>query len=148
MIILENLLNTLATSTACSYSSKMLKIKPKIVVKIDDTSNNKKVYYGDEGQVVDEPVVKPKPVKKLNNVAVEEQPSTEENVQKLKKGFKKKYQQNGNDLETKWYQVYQEHNTSEFKDIKDSELKALQSLCKNAFNEEVQKLMKSKLKTE
>lgn len=118
--------------------------KPKPVVKIDDTSNNKKVYFGDDGQVTDKPAVKPKPLKKVNNVVATEEPATDEIVEKPKKGFKKQYQQNGNDLETKWYQVHAEHNTNEFKDIKDSELNALQSVCKNAFNEEVQKLTRSK----
>lgn len=112
----------------------MIKNKQKTVLKIDDSSSNKKVYFGDEGQIVDEPVDKPKQPK----IVV-----AEEKVNDGEK-FKKHHHQNGKDLERKWYQTYEEHNTSEFKDIKDSELRALQSVCKNAFFEEIQALQKSK----
>lgn len=111
----------------------MIKNKQKTVLKIDDSSSNKKVYFGDEGQVVDEPVDRPKQTK---IVVAEEKVNDGE-------GFKKRHQQNGKDLERKWYQTYEQHNTSEFKDIKDSELRALQSICKNAFLEEIQALQKS-----
>lgn len=117
----------------------MIKIK-KPALKIDDSSNNKKVYFGDDGEEVDVPAfVKATPAKAQENVVVESATNGEH-----KKGFKKRYQPNHNELETKWYQLYQEHNTSEFKDIKDAELTSLQNLCKNSFNEEVQKLQKSK----
>ena len=64
--------------------------------------------------------------------------------QQPKKNFKK-YQSNGQDIETKWYQLHEEHNTNEFKDIKDSELTTLQQLCRSAFSDEILKLTKSKL---
>lgn len=114
-------------------------MKPKQAVKIDEAGNNKKVYFGDDGQVVDKPVVKQK-IAKVPKVVVENE--TSEVLEKPKKSFKK-YQQNGEDLETRWYQFYEEHNTSEFKEIKDSELKTLQTFCRNCFNEEIQNLSKS-----
>lgn len=121
-------------------------MKPKTPVVIDTDSSNKKVYFGDGGEVVDEPVVKKKVFKTPKPDAAEvEEGTSEEFAYKSKKGFKK-YQQNGQDLETKWYQVHEEHNTNEFKDIKDSELSTLQQLCRSSFNDEIQKLSKSKLK--
>lgn len=114
-------------------------MKPKTAVKIDDSSSNKKVYFGDDGGVVDKPQVKP------NNGNHEKLTESDEvSTPKLKKGFKK-HQQNGESIEAKWYQVYEEHNTKEFKEIKDSELITLQQLCKSSFNDEIQKLSKSKL---
>lgn len=120
-------------------------MKPKPVVKIDDNVTTKKVYFGDDGQIVDKPIVKKKP-EKLNKIPAEETETsevTEEPNHKFKKGFKK-HQQSAQDLGTKWYQVHEEHNTSEFKDIKDSELNTLQQLCRSSFNDEIQKLTKSK----
>lgn len=119
-------------------------MKPKVkqTVKIDEVGNNKKVYFGEEGQEV---VVKPKKLKTPKVVAPEE---TEEvshvSHKKPRKSFNQ-HQQNGDDLETKWYQFFEEHNTSEFKEIKDSELSTLQQLCRNCFNDEIQRLSKSKL---
>lgn len=106
----------------------------------DKNGTSKKVYFGDDGQVVDKPVVKQK-VEKIPK-AQEATEESSEIVVKPKKGFKK-YQQNAPDLETKWYQVHEEHNTSEFKEIKDSELTTLHSLCRSSFNDEIQKLSKS-----
>lgn len=124
-------------------------MKPKTPVVIDTSVSNKKVYFGDIGEVVDKPVVKKKVEKhsKPEVAAVEEtfDETSGEVAQKPKKGLKK-YQPNGQDLETKWYQVYEEHNTNEFKDIKDSELSTLQQLCRTSFNDEIQKLTKSELR--
>lgn len=121
-------------------SSLEIKMKPKQTVKIDEAGNNKKVYFGDDGQVVDKPVVKQKIVKVPKVVA---EVGTSEVLEKKPKKSFKKYQPNGEDLETRWYQFYEEHNTSEFKEIKDSELNTLQALCRNCFNEEIQKLSNS-----
>jgi hypothetical protein len=120
-------------------------MKPKTVVKIDDNQSNKKVYFGDQGQVVDEPIVKPKPLKKVETVAAEvaEEESTDF-VKKPRKNFKK-FDSNGDDIGVKWYQAHEEYNTNEFKDIKDSELATLQQLCRSSFNDEIQKMTKSKL---
>jgi hypothetical protein len=122
-----------------SLNSPSIKMNPKKVVKIDEKGSNKKVYFGDGGVVVDKPVVKEKTDKKKETETEEvfEQP-------KAKKGFKK-HQQAANDIEEKWYQTYEEYNTSEFKEIKDSELNTLQSLCRSSFNDEIQKLTKSEL---
>lgn len=117
-------------------------MKPKTAVEIDTKSTSKKVYFGDDGQVVDKPVVKEKVAKTLKVPDGTEESS--EIVVKSKKGFKK-HHQSVPDLETKWYQVHEEYNTSEFKEIKDSELTTLHSLCRSAFNDEIQKLSKSKL---
>lgn len=134
--------NREVNKTACAgtHSDKM-KPKVKQTVKIDEVGNNKKVYFGEEGQEVDEPVVKPKALKIPKVVAPEE--TEEVSYKKPKKSFNK-HQQNGDDLETKWYQFFEEHNTSEFKEIKDSELSTLQQLCRNCFNDEIQRLSKSK----
>lgn len=117
-------------------------MKPKVkqIVKIDDSVENKKVYFGTEGEVVDTPVVKKKPIKAVEPEAEDE--DVTEVVQKPKKSFKKS-QQNGQDLGTKWYQFHEEHNTNEFKDIKASELSTLQQLCRTSFNDEILKLNKS-----
>lgn len=118
-------------------------MKPKVPLKIDDNVAAKKVYFGDNGEVVDKPVVKKK-AEKLKQVEVTET-ETSEVAENPKKGFAKRPQHNGQDLGTRWYQVHEEFNTSEFKDMKDSELATLQQLCRSCFNEEIQKLTKSGL---
>jgi hypothetical protein len=120
-------------------------MKPKNTVKIDENDSNKKVYFGDDGQVVDKPIVKKKVEKSFKIAAVVEKEgeSTEISENKPKKGYKK-FQQKVDDLETKWYQFFAEHNTNEIKDIKDSELNTLQQLCRACFNDEIQKQTKSK----
>lgn len=122
-------------------------MKPKVkqIVKIDDSVENKKVYFGTEGEVVDKPVVKKKQVKAAEPEVKDE--DVTEIVQKPKKNFKKS-QQNGQDLGTKWYQHFEEHNTNEFKDIKASELSTLQQLCRTCFNDEIVKLNKSECFTQ
>lgn len=115
-------------------------MKPKTVIATDKSSTNKKVYFGDDGVVVDKPDV-------TSTTEKQQKPDKSENVlpfiSKEKKGFKK-YQQNAKDIEMKWYQVHEKNNTSEFKEMKDSELSALQQLCKSSFSVEIQKLSKSK----
>lgn len=120
-------------------------MNPKAVVKVDENGSNKKVYFGDDGSVVEKPAVKPKAKKVQEEEAEGEtfEGTGGEFVKKPKKNFKKQYQ-SGENLETKWYQVYEEHNTNEFKDIKDSELTILQQLCRSSFNSEILKLSKSK----
>lgn len=108
-------------------------MKPKNPLIIADNSNNKKVYFGDNGEVVDKPVIKKKP---------EKNGGEEISVKTTKKIFKKP-QQHAQDLETKWYETFEEYNTNEFKDIKDADLETLKKLCKNAFTEEIQKMAKS-----
>lgn len=117
-------------------------MKPKVPLKIDDSVASKKVYFGDNGEVVDAPVVKKKHVKA--NKVEEVETETTEVAKTPKKGFNKKPQQNGEDLGIRWYQVHAEFNTDEFKEIKDSELNVLQQLCRSCFNDEIQKLSKSK----
>lgn len=89
---------------------------------VEKNKSNKKIYFGDDGEIVDKPPSQP--------------------LSKSKKR-PEKHHQDGQNLETKWYQVYEEYNTNEFNDIKDSELKVLQQLCQSSFNDEVQKLIKS-----
>ena len=110
-------------------------MKPKAAVIIDNNSANKKVYFGDDGGIVDKLRGGENPVK-LDKSEIE-------NVSKTKKQAFNKKQQNWEDVEKKWYQVYEEHNTSEFKEIKDSDLTALQQLCKSSFNDVIQKLSRS-----
>lgn len=116
-------------------------MKPKVPLVIDDSSASKKVYFGDSGEIVDKPLVKKK-IEKPKKIE-ESETATPEVAQKSKKGFAKRPPQNGQDLETKWYQVHAEYNTHEFKDIKDSELTTLQQLCRSCFNDEIQRLTKS-----
>lgn len=118
-------------------------MKPKVkqVVKIDDNVENKKVYFGNGGEVVDKPVVKQKKVKAVEP-EIKDEDVTEETDSRPKKNFKKS-QQNGKDLGAKWYQFHEDHNTNEFKDIKASELSTLQQLCRSSFNDEIVKLNKS-----
>lgn len=113
-------------------------------IKIDD-STNKKVYFGDDGQVVDKPKKQQEPAKKQEK-HVEEDLTTDDKTTGGKQGFKKKRRDDGGGLETKWYHVHQEHNTGEVKDIKDSELSTLQSLCKSAFQAASSELQKSEFR--
>lgn len=103
-------------------------MKPKTAVVIDSSVSNKKVYFGESGDVIDKPVVKHK---------IEDRQKPEST--KTKREFKKQ------DVETKWYQLNEEHNTKEFADIKDSELQLLEKQCRSSFNDEILKLTKSKL---
>jgi hypothetical protein len=119
----------------------MNKNKLKLPIKIDDSAN-KKVYFGDDGQVVDKPKKQQEPAKK-HEKHVEE--STADDKTNGKQGFKKKRRDDAVGLETKWYHVHQEHNTGEVKDIKDSELSALRSLCKSAFQAASSELQKSEI---
>lgn len=120
-------------------------MKPKIkqIVKIDDAASNKRVIFGDDLQEIEAPVVKHKFVKPVETEEAVEETGEISGNKKQKKGFKKQYD-NADDVGTKWYQFYEEHNTNEFKDIKDSELNTLQQICRSCFNDETQKLTKSK----
>lgn len=94
-------------------------------LKISTEKTNKKIFFGENGEVVDKPIV--------NN---------EEKQNKIKKS--KKHFSNGSDIGTKWYQLYDEYNTKEPMEIKESEFKTFEEHCKKCFTEEVEKLQKSK----
>jgi hypothetical protein len=99
--------------------------------------NKKKLYFTDEGGVEE---------KSSKQLVIENGNSTEvaEKKHKSKKNFQKN-QKFDSDVESKWYHKFEEHNVEEFIDIKESELKAFQELCKRCYNDEVTKLRKSKI---
>lgn len=117
-------------------------MKPKVPLKIDLDSESKKVYYGDDGSVVDKPKEK-KIKKKIENSEIAEVNEVPKVKNKIK--FKKnKDKDESGKIEEKWYMKFADYNTSELKEIKDSEINALTQLCRTAFNEIVTKLEKSK----
>lgn len=113
----------------------MLKNKDKTPLKIDLNTSTKKVYFGDDGGVVDQP----KQMKKIEK-------SEELNGHSAKKKDKFNKKQNNEEakqIETKWYQKFDEHNTGELKELSDFENKTLAQICRNAFSELIVKLEKS-----
>jgi hypothetical protein len=114
----------------------------KVPLVIDTSAKNKKLFFGDDGEVVDKPAGKKE--SKKND-------SPQKNTNQNKSNGKFSHKQNGfgpkkeeGDLEQKWHQLYAEHNTDEIIDIKNSEFSTFEDFCKKCFNEEVQKLTKSK----
>lgn len=98
------------------------------MVKAVDTSK-KKIYFGDDGQVIEKPVAE----------------QSKQNKQEPDKKNQNVIQTNtAHDLEAKWYQLNQQHNTCDFTDIKDSELSKLKSLCTECYISETQILQKGK----
>lgn len=97
-------------------------------LKISESTGNKKIFFGDDGEVVD------KPQHKAEN--------------SKNKSFKKSHT-NGTDTEItdKWHQKYDEYNSNELTELKESELKTFIDHCKNCFEEQVPKLEKSKFST-
>jgi hypothetical protein len=109
---------------------KLIKMNKKEPLKITTEKTNKKIFFGENGEVVDKPVIN----------------SDESQNNKIKKS--KKYNarnDTGKDIETKWYQIYDEYNTKELMEIKESEFKTFEEHCKKCFTETVEKLEKSKL---
>lgn len=99
--------------------------KEPLVISTEKT--NKKIFFGEDGEVVDKPI------------------EIKENKQSNKIKKLTKFDSNGTDIETKWYQLYEEYNTNELMEIKESEFRTFEEHCKKCFTEEVEKLQKSKL---
>lgn len=110
-------------------------MKPKTPLKIDLDSESKKVYFGDDGSVVDKP--KEKKIEKII-----QEPEITHTFSNGKAKFKKS--QNPDEIQQKWYMKFADFNSDELKEIKDSEINALTQLCKSSFNDVVAKLEKSK----
>ena len=75
-------------------------------LKITTEKTNKKIFFGENGEVVDKPI--------------ENSEETQNN--KIKKS--KKYNARndpGHDIETKWYEVYDEYNTKELMEVQKLE---------------------------
>jgi hypothetical protein len=118
-------------------------MKPKVPLKIDLDSESKKVYFGDDGSVVDKPKEK-KIKKKIENSETSE--VNEASKVKNKGKFKKNWETDDSEkIEEKWYMKFADFNTNEFKEIKDSEVSTLTQLCRSSFNEIVAKLEKGKI---
>ncbi|XP_070497561.1 nucleolar complex protein 1 [Chironomus tepperi] len=96
-------------------------IKNKEPLKITTEKTNKKIFFGENGEIVDKPIE-----------------TKDEKQEKIKKS--KKY--DGHDIGKKWYQLYDEYNTKELMEIKESEFKTFEEHCKKCFTEEVEKLQK------
>ncbi|XP_055373375.1 CCAAT/enhancer-binding protein zeta [Condylostylus longicornis] len=90
----------------------------------ESSSKNKKIIFGDDGEVLSEKQIKDKK-RKFNKIS--NNPKDTEN-----------------DIGKKWYEVYPEYNIcEEVIEIKDSEQKSLEELCKNAYEEELPHLLKN-----
>lgn len=100
----------------------------KELLKIAENPGNKKIFFGDDGEIIDKPLEKKE--EKQNN--------------KIKKS--KNHMKNGNDRDigSKWFEEYDEYNTKELSEIKESEFKTFEEHCKKCFDEEVEKSQKSK----
>ena len=98
-------------------------------IKISTNPGNKKIIFGEDGEVVDKPVQEKKESDKNNK-------NSKKNNNKLKNGTE-------NDLGKKWHQQYDEHNSKELAEIKESEFRTFEEHCKKCFDEEVEKLVKS-----
>lgn len=113
----------------------MIKIKDKTPLKIDLNSSTKKVYFGDDGSVVDKPIISEK---------IENSELSSDQYSTKNKLTKKSKNDESNDVEKKWYHTFQDFNTNELKELSDFENKTLSQICRHAFNELVVKLEKSK----
>ena len=112
-------------------------MKPKEPLKILPSGGNKKVYFADDGKVTEK--VTPSP-----QIVISKEKTAEEPQIKQKK-FKKDSRKEGEELGTRWYQVYEEHNSNEMTEVKDSEMRSFEEHCKKCFNEEFENFQKSKL---
>lgn len=112
----------------------MMKNKDKTPLKIDLNTSTKKVYFGDDGGVVD----KPKKVEKEDISEISNGHSASKNKQ-----FGKKSTDQSKEIEKKWYQKFDAFNTGEVKELSDFENKTLAQICRNAFSELIVKLEKS-----
>lgn len=95
-------------------------MKPKEPLKIGEISSNKKIIFDDSGKVSE----------KANSTPVKE-------IKHKKKSFE-------NNVELgSWYKSFEEHNSNERIDIKDTDMKSFQIHCKECFEEMAETFKKS-----
>lgn len=109
-------------------------MKPKEPLKIATNGDNKKIYFGENGKKSEQAATKP------------EISENKEKVKPEKKKWKKDFRKESEGLGTKWYQVYDEYNTNEQIDIKDSDLRMFEEHCKKSFNDQLEEFKNSKVK--
>lgn len=112
---------------------------------INTNAQNKKIFFNEDGDVVDKPVTKKEKKKNEPQTENNEVNAEDSNVKfnkKNKNGYK---QPSDNDVESRWHQLFEEYNTDEFIEIKTTEFNTFEEFCKKCFTEEVQRLGKSKL---
>lgn len=114
----------------------MIKNKDKTPLKIDLNTSTKKVYFGDDGGVVDKP-------KKVEKEEKSEVSNGHGAAGSKNKQFGKKSTDESKEIEKKWYQKFDAFNTGEVKELSDFENKTLTQICRNAFSELIVKLEKS-----
>lgn len=114
-------------------------MKPKQPLKITANGSNKKVYFADDGEIIEKVILSPQ-------IVIPSENKDESQIKQQKKKFKKDYRKEGEELGTRWYQVYEEHNSNEMIEVKDSEMRSFEEHCKKCFNEELENFQKSKLK--
>lgn len=107
-------------------------MKPKELLKITSNSSNKKIYFEDNGKASE----------KVEQIVKTPILSESSEIKPQKKKFKK---HDGEDLGMKWYQAFEEHNTEEQTEIKDTEMRMFEEHCKKCFNDEIENFKKSKL---
>lgn len=112
-------------------------MKTKEPLKITANSSSKKVYFGDDGKITEKVISTPLTTKVIEN-------NEEIEINQEKKKYKKNYRKEGEELGTRWYQVYDEYNSNEITDVKDSEMRSFEEHCKKCFNEELEHFQKSK----
>lgn len=113
-------------------------MKPKEPLKIGPSGSNKKVYFADDGKVTEK--VTPSPQIVISKEKIVEEPQIKQHKKKFKDSRKE-----GEELGTRWYQIYEEHNSNEMIEVKDSEMRSFEEHCKKCFNEELENFQKSKL---
>lgn len=113
-------------------------MKPKEPLVIATNSSNKKIYFEENGKTSEK-------VNQVEKTAKLSENNDSTPAKPHKKKFKKDYRKEGEELGTKWYQVHDEHNTDEMIEMKDTEVRSFEEHCKKCFNEEFEKIKKSKL---
>lgn len=121
------------------------------MLSINDKRKNKKIIFDDDGDIVPENVIEKKNLKKskdfintTSNAYVTTTATEENNINGIYDNKRKNEPKNYEDeLGKKWYEIYAEfNNTGELVELKDTEEKDLQDLCKNAFDNDLPHLLK------
>jgi ribosomal protein S3AE len=101
-------------------------------MKIDLNPKGKKLVFNDDGETIEKPV----------EISLDST-NGDKKSSKHKNKFKKN-DMNSDDVESKWYQLYDEYNSNELLEMKDAEFNTFRDFCRNCFEEEIQRLAKSK----
>lgn len=108
-------------------------------IKIEAGMQNKKILFGEDGEVVTKPTEK-KDNNKNDTSTQKSKNQNKANGFKHTNGFGTKKE---DDVGKRWYQLYEEYNTDELHEIKMSEFNTFEEFCKKCFNDEAEKLGKN-----